>query len=133
MKLKGLALSDFPDLKTALQTADDLIAANKHEYQHPGTVKHHASGNEVLHEFFFTINEGKTKTWQQTQSKTLTAETAPKGRAQLQALGTFVEGLGLPGSVGSKSAGDAPRIECVALKDMREKAERLRSLFCKII
>ena len=126
-------MSDFPDLQTALRTADDLIASNMHDFQHPGTVKHHPSGNELLHEFFFIKDEGKTKTWQQTQSKTLSAESALKGKTQLQALVAFVEGLGLSGSAGSGLGDGTTRIECEALKGMREKAERLRSLFCKII
>ena len=129
MSFKGLSLQDFGSQEEAFKVADELIAANKVEFEHTGVAKMSLSGNPLLDEFFFVVSKGKTRKFCQVEHKEMNQAAAPKSKKQIQAAGIFVEGMGLMN--GSSSSGDNEsqvKIEVPGLKLLKEETERLRSL-----
>ena len=125
MSFKGLSMSDFLSQEEAFKVADEIIAANKVEFEHDGVAKLSPSGNPLLDEFFFVQSKGKTRNWSQVEHKEMNQVAAPKSKKQIQAAGIFVEGMGLMSEGGNESE---VKIEAVGLKALREEAEKLRSL-----
>ena len=125
MSFKGLSMSDFSSQEEAFKVADEIIAANKVEFEHDGVAKLSPSGNPLLDEFFFVVSKGKTRKFCQVEHKEMNQAAAPKSKKQIQAAGIFVEGMGLMSEGGNESE---VKIEAVGLKALREEAEKLRSL-----
>ena len=59
MSFKGLSMSDFSSQEEAFKVADEIIAANKVEFEHDGVAKLSPSGNPLLDEFFFVLTKRK--------------------------------------------------------------------------
>ena len=59
MSFKGLSMSDFLSQEEAFKVADEIIAANKVEFEHTGAAKMSPSGNPLLDEFFFMESKRK--------------------------------------------------------------------------
>ena len=59
LQFHGLQMSDFPDQTKALAAADEIIAGNKEEYDHPGTVREHA--NPLLQKYWYVKSGGKSR------------------------------------------------------------------------
>ena len=118
-------MSDFVSQEEAFKVADEIIAADKVEFEHNGAAKLSPSGNPLLDEFFFVVSKGKTRNWSQVEHKEMNQAAAPKSKKQIQAAGIFVEGMGLMSEGGNESE---VKIEAVGLKALREEAEKLRSL-----
>ena len=125
MSFKGSSLQDFGSQEEAFKVADEIIAANKVEFEHDGVAKLSPSGNPLLDEFFFVQSKGKTRNWSQVEHKEMNQAAAPKSKKQIQAAGIFVEGMGLMSEGGNESE---VKIEAVGLKALRAEAEKLRSL-----
>ena len=118
-------MSDFLSQEEAFKVADEIIAANKVEFEHNGAAKMSPSGNPLLDEFFFVVSKGKTRKFCQVEHTEMNQAAAPKSKKQIQAAGIFVEGMGLMSEGGNESE---VKIEAVGLKALREEAEKLRSL-----
>ena len=48
-------MSDFSSQEEAFKVADEIIAANKVEFEHNGAAKMSPPGNPLLDEFFFVV------------------------------------------------------------------------------
>ena len=57
MSFKGLSMSDFLSQEEAFKAADEIIAANKVEFEHNGAEKLSPSGTPILDEFFFVVSK----------------------------------------------------------------------------
>ena len=119
MSFKGLSMSDFLSQEEAFKVADELIAANKVEFEHTGAAKTSPSGNPLLDEFFFVVSKGKTRKFSQVEHKEMNQAAAPKSKKQIQAAGIFVEGMGLmsgSSSLGATSLRSRPRYLALRLQ-----------------
>ena len=109
-------MSDFLSQEEAFKAADEIIAANKVEFEHDGVAKLSPSGNPLLDEFFFVKSNGKCRKWSQVERKEMNQIAAPKSKKQIQGARIFLEGMGLMSEGGNESE---VKIEAVGLKGLR--------------
>ena len=121
LEMSGMRLSDFKTHAEALKTADELAAQNKAEFGYDVEPIPHS--NPLMTKVWYVQGHGLKRKWEQTETKTLTADASVKDKKALEDSNGFVEGLGL-GVSGASST--AVKVENVAYKKMNQFLEPLR-------
>ena len=124
-----MAVSDFPNLKEALKTADKLIEQNMADYDHEGETQE-VDGFPLLNKYYYVQGHGKKREWQSIEQKELSGEKNLKSRKELSDTKGFREALG---DMSPTKSGVAVKTENEAFLTFQKAVEVLRSVkdvFC---